>query len=304
MNPTTSECLIVIYHYVRDVETTPFSGIKGRRVEAFTRQVEYLHEHYTIVTLRDYLSRRDEIPEQPFCVLTFDDGLKEHVTTVLPIFARLGISGTFFVPTKPILEQWVAPVHKVHFLLSVLGAEKFLSQFEDSIESRYKDVVKLGDIPQTVNNPWDDPTTSRLKRVIAATPEDIKRELLGELFSVHIGDEKTFSQDLYVSPEEVRTLHQAGMEVGGHSHSHRLLSQISPEDQREEITISHRLLSDIIGDTISTFSYPNGVSTDIAIETLENVGYKGAVTVEKGLVTKASNPFLLSRIDTNDAPGL
>ena len=42
-------CTIVFYHYVRDVERTPFPGIKALSVADFAAQVDWLQARYEII---------------------------------------------------------------------------------------------------------------------------------------------------------------------------------------------------------------------------------------------------------------
>jgi hypothetical protein len=45
-----SELTIVMYHYVRPIVGSKFPGIKGLEFEGFKRQLDYLNEHFNIVT--------------------------------------------------------------------------------------------------------------------------------------------------------------------------------------------------------------------------------------------------------------
>ena len=78
-----------------------FHGIDGRRypVDVFEAQLRYVRRHFTVVPL-DSIVRRLEQPGAPSsrCVaLTFDDGFRNHATTVYPLLRRLQLPATFFV---------------------------------------------------------------------------------------------------------------------------------------------------------------------------------------------------------------
>ena len=294
-------CTIVMYHYVRNPEETKFPNIKACTLDKFNAQIDFLAKQYRIVTLGEYLAMRAFYKgKTPLCVLTFDDGLKDHVENVLPILKSHNAKGTFFISTKPIADGWVTLVHKVHFLLSQLGAKDFLNKIGAFLSKEFPETDHLKEIPSQVNNRWDDPLTAKLKYLIATLPEDIKNVSLDALFKNSFGDENDFSKTLYLSPDEVRRLSACGMEIGAHTHTHRLLSQLSAQAQADEIILSKQLLADILDKPISVFSYPNGVSTPESIGVLKENGFTGAVTVEVGTNSNDADPFLLRRLDTND----
>ena len=70
----------VMYHYVRDIPDTSGRRFKGIRPEQFEGQLDYVTRHYTVCRLADVIAAAHgelELPPRP-CVLTFDDGLREH----------------------------------------------------------------------------------------------------------------------------------------------------------------------------------------------------------------------------------
>jgi hypothetical protein len=58
--------------------------------------------------------------------------------------------------------------------------------------------------------------------------------------------------------DQVRALRDAGMHVGGHSHSHPVMSRVSESGQATELETCARRLEQELGGAMSTFSYPVG----------------------------------------------
>ena len=50
-----------------------------------------------------------------------------------------------------------------------------------------------------------------------------------------------------MNPEDVVDMHNAGHVIGSHTHTHRVLSRLSREEQTFEVEKSEKILSDIIG---------------------------------------------------------
>ncbi|MBI3445412.1 MAG: polysaccharide deacetylase family protein [Magnetospirillum sp.] len=61
-----------------------------------------------------------------------------------------------------------------------------------------------------------------------------------------------------MSPDQIRDLDAAGMEIGAHTLSHPLLSDLSPAGQTEEIVGSKHRLEDWLGKSVPSFAIPFG----------------------------------------------
>ena len=116
---------------VRDLPRTKFPKIKGMPLDEFRKQVAWLASRYEMATLDAALEflRGEYTPAKDLCMLTFDDGLKEHYTDVTPILSEHKIQGLFGVITSCIEDHIVAPVHMNHFLMAALEFETYQSAF-------------------------------------------------------------------------------------------------------------------------------------------------------------------------------
>lgn len=307
-------CTIVMYHYVRNMHETDYPEIKGLLVDKFRKQIDYLMENYHIIRLDDYvkfLKGEGDIPENS-CILTFDDGLKDHYENVFPILKEKGISGSFFVPTKPLVDHSVLPVQKVQFLLAKLGTEKLSDMFNDILRSRYPSLAEkhfIDDIkyPERVEggwyDEWDTTLTSNLKYCLASLDWKIKDEIVDKVFSEVFDDEEKFSKSLYLNWGEIKEMMAAGMSFGTHSHSHPDLSKLNEQDQLHELRKSKEIMEQNLGVKINLCSYPYGIPSDKAVDSLKELGYKGALIYTGGKLNEGNvDLFNISRFDTNEIP--
>ena len=90
--------------------------------------------------------------------------------------------------------------------------------------------------------------------------------------------------------------HQASglVEVGAHTHTHAILSRLSPREQRSEIERSLQIVGEITGRPCQGFAYPNGLASDYDGETirlLRAAGVRFAVTAMPG-ANDAATPAL------------
>jgi peptidoglycan/xylan/chitin deacetylase (PgdA/CDA1 family) len=205
--------------------------------------------------------------------LTFDDGLKEHHTIALPILKKYDMKGYFFVITNS--QKQMAPAHKIWLLLD--RADTLIEQF---------DVRKEKFLPSN----WyvyDSVGVANLKFYFNTHQEDLD-QIFGRYF-----DEQEEIEKLYMNWDEISELHENGMRIGNHTHTHPILSNLSNEDQENEIRLSTNIIKKRIQKPIA-FAYPLGMYNEFTLELLKKYRYRLAVTVEP------EDLLLLRRIDTNE----
>jgi peptidoglycan/xylan/chitin deacetylase (PgdA/CDA1 family) len=297
---------VVVYHYVRDLPRTRFPRLKGLLTDAFQDQVNDILERFEPATLEsalEFLKGRYR-PKRNLCLFTFDDGLKEHYTDVLPILRTRGIQGTFFVTTS-CLNGSVAAVHKNHFLMAALGFDAYREAFVSYL-ARHAPAVSLemDDALAAQTYRWDSPPVAGFKYFFNFKLEPtIRGQALDALFATHLGDEQAFASDLYLSWEEARELQIAGMIVGGHSHTHPALPNLVPNDQRSELaTCAQQLRRGLYSQSCWPFSYPYGAFNQLTAGIVREMDFGCSFTVEVGSNPAGQDPFQIHRFDTNDVP--
>ena len=109
---------IVMYHYVREIKNSQFPKIKGLELEGFRRQLDYFEKNYNLIKasqIIEYLKDGVSLPANA-CLLSFDDGYKDHIKFVLPELLKREIQGSFFPPVKSIVEREILEVNSVQFI--------------------------------------------------------------------------------------------------------------------------------------------------------------------------------------------
>jgi peptidoglycan/xylan/chitin deacetylase (PgdA/CDA1 family) len=303
---------VVMYHYVRDLGRTAFPEIKGMHLEDFRNQVNRLAEKYEMATLESSLAflRGAYCPDRDLCLLTFDDGFKEHFDSVTPILAQRGIQGVFFLVTSCIEDRRVAPVHMNHFLMARLGPEQYRALFAARLQHRAPEwmaALDAGHFAESGTYPWDTPEVARFKYFFNFVMDDVLRdELVSELFCEVLGSEDDFAQGLYVSWSEACAMQQAGMAIGGHTHTHRPLAMLSDTEQEEDLSRCRALLqSRLRRQPRWPFSYPYGKKNSFnksAVRRLKQLRFDCAFSTEAGSNPPGSDPFELRRMDCKNAP--
>jgi peptidoglycan/xylan/chitin deacetylase (PgdA/CDA1 family) len=81
-----------------------------------------------------------------------------------------------------------------------------------------------------------------------------------------------------LSSSEVRSLALAGFEIGGHTVSHRTLTNLPPDEIRHEVRECKRSLEQLLGYEVSEFCYPRGRYDARVVREVELAGFEGGRT--------------------------
>ncbi len=96
--------MILCYHGVTErlgPDPQDRSAISVNRA-LFLAQLAYIRRRYRVISLREYLVRRENDQQLPphSVILTFDDGPRNFLTVVAPILKDLGLPATVFLVTE------------------------------------------------------------------------------------------------------------------------------------------------------------------------------------------------------------
>jgi peptidoglycan/xylan/chitin deacetylase (PgdA/CDA1 family) len=86
----------------------------------------------------------------------------------------------------------------------------------------------------------------------------------------------------FLSWNQIRELAAAGIDIGSHSCSHVALPELSPADAKKELADSHRILSNTLGRSQISLSYPFGKASEPISRTAKSVGYICAIGHDGG----------------------
>jgi len=311
---------IVMYHYVRDLERSRFPRLTGLALADFRGQLAFIRRHYQVVSMAQVVAAIHgdlELPPNAL-VLTFDDGYAEHYQNVCPLLVEQGLTGCFFPPVAAIRDHQLLDVNRVHFVLAAVddharlaqelcvmideARAEFQTESAAEIYARWAKPFYYGGLP---DSPVDGADTIFIKRALqVALPEALRARLAAGLFRRHVtADEAAFAEELYVTEAQLRAMHEAGMELGSHTYSHRWLSHLTEAEQVTEIDRSLEFLSGL-GVELHRWvmCYPYGDVDDRCVHLLRARGCAAGLTTRFDIATGADDPLRLPRLDTRDLP--
>jgi len=283
---------VLNYHRVNVPEAAADvdAGVIDVTPDGFARQLRFLERHFTPIALGDLLARLDggELPPNPVLV-TFDDGYRDNLDIAVPVLRRHGIRATFFIATSYVAErrlfwwdriEWIAKHSRRRRFtleypqvrdvdLDVAGGHEHLRQIVK--DRRHLDLDRfLTGLAEASGAPW--------------TPA-VEAELVGRLV---------------MSWDDVRALRAAGMDVGSHTRTHRVLQTLPSEVLAGELAGSKADLEAQLGEPVQAIAYPVGgpVRDEPAIlRALEAAGYRLGFSYGTGLQPLATlDPLDVHRV--------
>ncbi|SDP48202.1 Polysaccharide deacetylase [Streptomyces sp. cf386] len=110
--------------------------------------------------------------------------------------------------------------------------------------------------------------------------------------------------DTMLDWDQVRELAEADVEIGGHSHTHPQLDQLTDDRLRSELILCKEIVSDQLGTVPASFAYPYGYSSRRVREAVRETGYAQALAVNNGLARRRQGPYALTRLTVRRTTGI
>ena len=273
---------ILIYHRVLPCRDSLFPGEAD--AQCFEREMRLVRSSFNIIGLADAVRamRRGTLPPRAACV-TFDDGYADNAEVALPILQKLGIPATFFIATGFLDggRMWNDTV--IELVRGASGAELDLEQLGFG---RFD----ITDVPQRQR------AITTLIGKLKYLPLQERKEQIDAICK-HL--QPDLPNNLMMTADQVRQLHNAGMDIGGHTVNHPILARLDASAARREIAEGKETLEAMIGARVRLFAYPNGkpgqdyLAEHVGI--VKDLGFEGAVSTAWGAMPSAPDLYQLPR---------
>jgi peptidoglycan/xylan/chitin deacetylase (PgdA/CDA1 family) len=258
-------------------------------ISSFISQMQYLKKNFEVLPLSD-AARRLKNGEifRPTAVVTFDDGFQNNYDIAFPILREVGVPATIFLVTGLVNTDdtvWFCRLNQTLRKTKKLALEwnGYTFDLSDPLSK-----AKAAVIMQEKLKEFSHPDLLTAVRWIA-------REL---------GDEPPCpipagSPFRMLNDGAIAEMAASGLiEFGAHTHSHAILSQVSLDEQRNEIERSIKAVYELTGRPCELFAYPNGRARDYdgeSMKILEECGIHASVTTIQEPNDRMTPPLELRR---------
>lgn len=290
--PPRNSLLVLNYHRIGKSDDDLFDpGVFSATGDELNEQLIYLKRHASLVTLAEAKAfcQGTVKDRSPRCrvLLTFDDGYLDNYQIAFPVLRSHDVQGVFFLATGLIGTCTVPWWDHIAFSIKSARQRQFRLSYPSNLDvdltangaaKCLEDVLRL----------YKDPQNKDAARFVQELMREAKSEALPETLR------------RFLNWEEAREMIAGGMAIGSHTHSHPVLGQLEPEEQRKELTLSRARLMENLGVDIDALAYPVGDTNSYSTQTMDianQTGYQVAFSFHGGsnLAGKIA-PFDIKRV--------
>jgi peptidoglycan/xylan/chitin deacetylase (PgdA/CDA1 family) len=209
------------------------------------------------------------------CAVSFDDGYADNLELALPLLQEVSARWTLFVATDPVERGAALWFERLAALLRPhLHDPAFLRLCAEH--------APLRALPSVVAGASTPREAVRLAvGALKELPTDAREEAEARLVAA-FGPPDAAALPRFLDWDGVRRLDAAGVEIGGHTHTHPILPRSSEARAREEIAAGRARLAAALGHPVAGFAYPNGDHDSNVVRLVREAGFAWAFTAEPG----------------------
>lgn len=287
-----AKLLITIFHRVLERPDPLLPDVPD--IERFTWQMKFLADHFNVLPLHEAATRLQDgsLPARA-AAITFDDGYADNYTIALPILRRFGLPVTVFVATDYLDGGRMFNDTVIELVRRLPGNQADFA----SIGLDTQPCATLADRRALV---------ARLIGHFKYQPSDERRQIVEDM-AARFG--VALPTDLMMSTAQLQALGSTtGVEIGAHTHTHPILSKISPQKAADEIRVGKNALESLLQTPMRLFAYPNGRPTkDYGpehVDMVRSAGFDFSVSTAPATAKRSSDPHQLPRFTPWDTtPG-
>ncbi len=267
---------VLVYHRVLSPEGWPFDeDVIEATPEQFDEQMAMLKRRYDVAGPEEMLELilAPQKLKRLRVAITFDDGYLDNYVNAFPILKSHGLAASFFIATNFVGSKQLPWWDRIAY----------------AVRNTRRSELKLAyPNPVTIRVDHSDPMPA-IRGVLRAFKRvenvDLDTFLAGVEEASGVALPKEAPDRQFLSWEEAAEMQRAGMAIGSHTHSHRILGHLSTDEQRDELERSRMLLREknLAADTIA---YPVGNPLSFSATTrscVEQAGYRTAFSNYGGL---------------------
>ncbi len=295
------------YHYLSNT-CNLYEGIHPLDWYTFERQIDKLKKNSATLTFDEninfYLNEKNDFAQKKY-LLTFDDGLKEHLKAA-EILSQKGIKAIFAIIGCATFRNKMPLVHKLHWLRSNIEINILTNKLEEIKDINFLIDENTKKKAQAMHI-HDDLDTAILKYNLNFLIDYSKLDYAtSKLINLYAKSEKELCNKSFLNIDEIKKIDKLGHIIAWHTDKHIPMSKLSKKELKRDLDFGYEFLKKINSKSEKHLCYPYGRIDALPLKNLDYVlssKFKYAWTLEK-FDKKYFNPkynnLLLQRITTNE----
>jgi len=291
-----NDVIIFLFHGV--IDENPYS------VRNYNRKHILKHEFITLLKQLKHLGNpihmdelvwaqhtKGDLPPKAF-IISFDDGFQNNHSIAAPILDDLKIPATFYITSGFVEHNWMSWIDRIDYAIEHTQVKKLHPSFFDT-------QLEIDSIPKKIE-------FLETIRKLAKGDKDFfsnKEKIIEEIFELcNVKEVSSYSSiiDSKMTWAEVSSLSSSSnFTVGGHTHTHPIMSYLTGDQLNAEIDQCLNHLKTAVNQPIEHFSYPEGLThcfNEKVIDTLKKKGIRCCPTAIDGENNVNTDLFYLKRV--------
>jgi peptidoglycan/xylan/chitin deacetylase (PgdA/CDA1 family) len=228
---TGEQVVHVFYHTVSNEYLPHISPLyRFKNVKEFEQDIDFLLKHFQAIDINDVLlhAKKEKTIAKPSFHLSFDDGLSEIYSVVMPILLKKGVPATVFVNSAFADNKDLFFRYKAALIIDKLN------RLSSSQKRDFPDKSEILSIKY--------PDRCRLDQIASDLALD---------FNAFLQQKKP-----YLTVDELKILQQKGFSIGGHSIDHPNYHLLSEEEQVKQTLDSCAYVGKAFSEQHPYFAFP------------------------------------------------
>lgn len=280
------------YHRIGDKDTSLFDpNVFSCTAEQFEKHIIFYNQTFTVISIEQLIEKieSNQVIDKKYAVITFDDGYVDNYTAAFPILKKYRTPAAFYIATDYLDEPHIPWWDEIAWLIRNSQVNSIqLTSWQEPVD------ISSGTIIDKVRT---------VLRVIKQENDRTMEDKIAELAKICQCNMplEVRSIPLFMNWQQAKEMSDNGMHIGSHTLSHSILSHLSPDAQREEISLSKTKIESFLDKEVSSIAYPVGgksAFTQVTQQLACKAGYKLAFSFIPGVIYSfnESNRYQLMRL--------
>ena len=286
--------VIFLFHGVINQSNYKVRNYNGKHIQKdiFAKCIKLLKNNgnaFSMDNLIDHHSKKEKLPPKSFAI-TFDDGFENNFTVASPILYDFKVPATIYITTEFIEKNSMSWIDRIEFALENTHLKSIYAYW-----LKRKIVIKDSETKISFLNEI---------RSYVKNNSDCDSSIFANELCEQLGFSKIHSSndpiDKKMSWDQVSEANKSDLlTIGGHTHTHPILSFLNNNQLSYELDTSIKLLKDKADIAPRHYSYPEGLKhcySENVIKELKKRGVLCCPTAINGVNNLADDLFHLKRI--------
>ena len=284
---------IFLFHGVIDNHKNKIRNYNRKHVSKddfykFLKKLKRIGYSISMDELYYYYQNNIKLPKKSFCI-TFDDGFYNNYKFAAPILDELKIKSTFYICSDFVENNRMSWIDRIEAVVESLKSGSIkINNTELSFDSSIKSKIQFLDYIRAFIK------SSKIYDPIKFA-NYFQQKLINSTF-----DKSNDILDKKMTIDQIKSIKQNKLfTVGGHSHKHKIFSQMTLTEVNKDITKSFNFFKEKLKINIQHYSYPEGQEDSFSQREIRILKKKNIICCPNaiyGFNTRKTNLFNLNRV--------